>query len=145
RRGRHYTPPSVEAPTANAPALTQEETALLLGVNRALGGHRSRDALSAALARAVAGVIPADRVMVLTRGSAAVHAIPDGRKLSETSLGDDAPVPARALVGASPAEIRERFPAIHRQLVEAGLGSAAILPLVVEDRALGTVAFLARP
>src|SRR5262249_17877678 len=77
--------------------LTSDEIAALLRVNQALSRHRESGALFTAIAEAVAGVLPADRLVVLVPDSdgaaTSVYAIHGALKLSEGQRIPDGSVP----------------------------------------------------
>ena len=45
---------------------------------------------------------------------------------------------------SSPEQVRESFPATYRKLVEEGMQSAVVVPLLVQDRCIGALSFMAR-
>src|SRR4030095_6104882 len=134
--------------------LAPGQLAALLGISQALSKHRDREALFAAVATAVHGVLPADRLIVLVPDSHSaavnVYAVRGAQKLFEGERIPDGSVPAwviqhrKAQLVSSPEQVRESFPATYRKLVEEGMQSAVVLPLLVQDRCIGAVSFMAR-
>jgi transcriptional regulator with GAF, ATPase, and Fis domain len=134
-------------------ALSAEALSALLRVSHALSKHRDREALFAAIAEAVADVLPAERLVVLVpdvAGAAvSVYAVRGARKLS---TGDRIPagsLPAWVIERrqpvriSSPAQVREQFPATYRKLTDEAMQSAAVLPLLLHDRCIGALSFMA--
>ena len=134
--------------------LTPDQLVALLGIARALSKHRHRQALFAAVAAAVEGVLPADRLIVLvpdSHGAAVnVYAVRGAQKLFEGERIPDGSVPAwviqhrEVMLVSSPEQVGETFPATHRKLIEEGMQSAVVLPLLVQDRCIGALSFMAR-
>jgi formate hydrogenlyase transcriptional activator len=133
--------------------LTRDELAALLAINQALSRHRDRDALSAAIAGAVEGLLPADRLIVLVpgaqRATVSVYAVRGARKLFEGERIPEGSAPAwviehrRPVLISTPEQVRERFPISHQKLVEEGMQSAAVMPLLVQARCIGALVFMA--
>ncbi|TMA35263.1 MAG: GAF domain-containing protein, partial [Deltaproteobacteria bacterium] len=134
--------------------MTHDELAALLQISRAISLHRDREALCAAVAGAIEGLLPADQLMVLVSGSqdaaVSIYDVHGAEKVYASQEIPDDSVAAwvvsnrRPMVISSPAQIRERFPATHRHLVGAGMQSAVVLPLLVRDHCFGALGFLAR-
>ena len=134
--------------------LAPDELAVLLRINRAVSKHRHREALFAAVAEAVDDALPADRLIVLIPDShgaeVSVYAVRGAERLFEGERIPEGSVSAwvirnrQAMVVSSPAEIRDRFPPTHRVLVEEGMESAIVLPLLVQDRCIGALSFMGR-
>ncbi len=134
--------------------LTPDQLAALLGISQALSKHRDRQSLFAAVAAAVEGVLPADRLIVLVPDSdgaaVTVYAVRGAQQLFEGERIPEGSVPAwviqhrQTMLVSSPEQVRESFPATHRKLVEEGTQSAAVLPLLVQDRCIGALSFMAR-
>jgi len=149
-------PPSVAVDRAHRrlEELAPDQLAALLGISHALSKHRNREALFAAVSAAVEGVLPADRLIVLvpdSHGAAVtVYAVRGAQKLFEGERIPDGSAPAwviqqrTSVLVSSPEQVRERFPATSRQLVEEGMQSAVVLPLLVQDRCIGALSFMAR-
>src|SRR4051794_24326015 len=78
-------------------ALAPDQLAALLGISQALSKHRNRDALFGAIAEAVEGVLPADRLVVLvpdSHGAALnVYGVRGAEKLFEGERIPDGSVP----------------------------------------------------
>src|SRR5215468_8404906 len=134
--------------------LAPDQLAALLGISQALSKHREREALFTAVAAAVDGVLPADRLVVLVPDShgAAVHvyAVHGAQKLFEGERIPDGSVPAWVIQHREPMlvssleQVRERFPATHQKLIEEMMQSAVVLPLLLQDRCIGALSFMAR-
>jgi hypothetical protein len=137
-----------------APELTPGEIAALLEISQALSKHRDPVSLFAAIAAAVESVLPADRLIVLvpdSHGAAInVYAVRGANKLFAGERIPEGSVPAwviqhrEAMRISSTEQVRERFPATHRKLIEEGMQSAIVLPLLVADRCIGALSFMAR-
>ncbi len=133
--------------------LTQAELAAVLQIIQTLSKHRDREALFTAVAEAVDGVLPADRLIVLvpdSQGAAvSVYAVRGAEKLFEGERIPEGSVPAwviqnrQAMVISSPEQIRESFPTTHWKLGEEGMQSAVVLPLLVQERCIGALSFMA--
>jgi formate hydrogenlyase transcriptional activator len=133
--------------------LTQGELAAVLRITQASSRHRDREALFAAVAAAVDGVLPADRLIVLvpdSQGAAvSVYAVRGAEKLFEGQRIPEGSVSAwviqnrQAMVISSPEQIRESYPTTHRMLVEEGMRAAVVLPLLVHERGIGALSFMA--
>jgi formate hydrogenlyase transcriptional activator len=146
--------PPVADGMQNRPELTPAELAALLGISQALGKHRERASLFAAVPAAVEKVLAADRLVVLVRGAestvVSVYDVHGTARLFEGEHALDGSVAAwvmenrRPTVISSPEQVRERFPATYQRLVEDEMQSAAVLPLLVQDRCLGALGFTAR-
>lgn len=135
--------------------LTEDELAALLRISRALSTRRDREALFAALAEAVDGVLPADRLIVLVPDShcaaVTVYAVRGAEKLYEGERIPEGSVPAwvirnrQAMFVSARQEVRYSFPTTYQKLGDEGMESAAVVPLIVEDRCIGALGFVARP
>ncbi len=153
-------PLAVEDPTRGRawagvdPALAQEELAALVQINQAVSRHRDREALFAAIAEVIEGLLPADRVVVLVPGpqdaAVDVYAVHGAAKLHEGKRIPEGSAPAwvmrqrRAMVVSSREQVRERFPTTYQKLGEEGMQSALVLPLVAQDHCIGALALMAR-
>jgi len=134
--------------------LTTAELAALLGITQALSKHRDRTSLFTAIAAAVDGLVPADRLVVLTPESGGaevtVYAVHGAVKLFAGERISEGSVPAwvirqRTPMTVSSAEdLREHFPASYRKLSDEGMQSVAVLPLLVQERCLGALSFMAQ-
>jgi formate hydrogenlyase transcriptional activator len=143
----------IERTPVDSVALTPGEVTALLRINQALSRHRERATLFAAIAQAIEGVVPADRCVVLlpeSNGAAVtVYAVHGARKLFEGERIPDESVPAwvirhrQRMSVASREEVCEHFPATHRRLIEEGMQSAVVLPLLVGDRCIGALSLMA--
>jgi len=133
--------------------LTREELAALLAISQASSRHRDRAPLFAAIAGAVEGLLPADRFVILVPGSqratVSVYAVRGARKLFQGTRIPEGSAPAwviehrQAVVVSSPEQVRGRFPTTYRKLVEEGMQSAAVMPLLVQDRCVGALVLMA--
>ena len=147
-------PPSVTADHARGLlALPPDQLAVLLGISQALSKHRDREALFGAIAASVDGALPADRLVVLvpdSHGAAVnVYAVRGARKLFEVEQITGGSAPAwviqhrEAMLISSPEAVRATFPATHHHLIEEGMQSAVVLPLLVQERCIGALGFMA--
>jgi formate hydrogenlyase transcriptional activator len=126
----------------------RDEIAALLRITEAVSGERDRDALLGALAGAFRGVLPADRLLVLSQGSlpTRVFEVPSGRELSE--LGSEPALVAElgrapsALVFPSLARAPQGAAWIGERLIEHDMKSALALPLRVGERSPGALVLL---
>jgi formate hydrogenlyase transcriptional activator len=133
--------------------LTQGELAALLEISRAVSTHRDRETLFTAVGAAVNGVLPADRLVILVPDSQStsisVYAVRGAKKLFEGERLSEGSVSAwvirnrQAMLVSSPEQIRADFPATHQKLVEEGVQSAVVLPLLVQERCIGALSFMA--
>jgi formate hydrogenlyase transcriptional activator len=134
--------------------LAQDELAALLAISQALGKHRDRASLFAAIAAAVEGLLPAERLIVLVPGSQAadvsIYAVHGAAKLFEGERLPEGTVAAWVMRHRQPMtvssldEVRERFPATYQNLVQEGMQSVAVLPLLLQERCLGALGFMGR-
>jgi len=133
--------------------LAPDELAALLGISQALVKHRDRASLFAAIAAAVDGVLPADRLVVVVPDAQGtefhVYAVHGATKLSAGELVPDDSAAAwvmrhRQARVVSREQAREHFPATHRRLLEEEMQSVAVLPLLAVDHCLGAIGFMAR-
>jgi formate hydrogenlyase transcriptional activator len=137
----------------DASALSVEALAALLRISQVLSKHRDREALFAAIADAVEGVLPAERLVVLVpdlhAAAVNVYAVRGARKLSTGDRIPEGSVPAWVIAQrtsrriSSPAQVREEFPATYRKLTDEAMQSAAVLPLLVQERCIGALSFMA--
>jgi formate hydrogenlyase transcriptional activator len=132
--------------------LAPDELAALLQISQALSKHRDREALFSALAGATARVLPADRLMIAVPGprdaALRIYAV-TGEKVLETKRIPDDSMAAWVLANRQPMvvssreQLRERFPTAHRHLVETGMHSVAMLPLLARNQCIGALGFMA--
>ncbi len=147
-------PPAVQPDHRRLAELPPDQLAALLAISQALSKHRSRDALFAAVAAAVEGLLPADRLIVLVpdahEAAVKVYTVRGAEQLFEGERLPDGSAPAwviehrQAVRIASPEQVRDRFPASYRKLVDEGMQSAVVLPLLVQERCIGALSFMAR-
>jgi len=138
----------------DTPDLSTAELAALLRISQALSKHRDRTSLFAAIARAVDGIVPAERLVVLVPESGGaevtVYAVHGATKLFEGERIPEGSVPAwviresKSMTVSSAEELREHFPVSYRKLSDEGMQSVAVLPLLVHERCLGALSFMAR-
>jgi hypothetical protein len=114
--------PASSAPSrrpSDQPGLAPDQLAALLRINQALSGLRDREALFAAIAGAIEGLVPAERLVVRLPGSqgtpVGIWDVPAGTKVFE-----------------------------GEQIPEDRMQSAIVLPLLARGRCLGALGFLAR-
>jgi formate hydrogenlyase transcriptional activator len=134
-------------------ALPAGELNALLRINRALRASRDRQGLVTAIAEAVPGVLPAERLLVLVPAvdgaAVSVYAVRGARKLAPGDRIPEDSVPAwviaqrRPVRIASPAQVREQFPVSYRALVDERMQSAVVLPLLLQERCIGALSFMA--
>ncbi len=147
---------STEFESARVPSteIAPTELAALLRINRETGRCRDRRSLLAAIARGVADLLPTDQLALL---HVAAHGIEfdvyAGEHAALRRERDAIPPDSaaawsirerRALVVASPDELRERFPWSHEQLVRQGMHSLVVVPLLRDESCSGTLAFMSR-
>jgi formate hydrogenlyase transcriptional activator len=136
------------------PAFTQYELSALLEITRAISKHRDREALFAAIGRAIAAVLPADRVVVFLPGphgaTVTVYAVHGAVTLHQGERIAEGSVPAwviqnrRPLAVSSREQARDRFPATYAKLGEEGMQTVLALPLLAQERCLGALSLLAK-
>ena len=129
------------------------ELAALLAISQALGKHRDRASLFAAINGAVADLLPAERLLVLVPDSPgaeltlyAVHGavqLSEGERIPEGTVAAWVMRHRQVMVVSSLEAVRERFPTTHRMLVAEGMQSVVVLPLLVHERCLGALGFMA--
>ncbi|MBI1815422.1 MAG: sigma 54-interacting transcriptional regulator [Deltaproteobacteria bacterium] len=140
--------------TNRQPELPQDTLAALLGISQALSKHRDREGLFGAIAEEMEGLLPAERLIVLvpdSQGAAvsvyAVHGVVklfEGERIPEESVAAWVVQYRQPMVVSSPEQVRESFPTTYQRLVEEGMQSLVVLPLLVQDRCLGALGFMAR-
>src|SRR5262245_8740995 len=133
--------------------LNAAELAALLRISQALSQHRDRQALFAAVAEAIADLLPADRLIILVPEAQGptltIYAVRGAKKLFEGERIPEGSVPAwviqhrQAMFVSSAEEVRESFPVTHRKLLEEGMQSAAVVPLMLHDVCSGALSFRA--
>ncbi len=136
------------------PQLGSEALSALLTISRALSKHRDRASLFAAIGAALDGVLRADRLVVLVpeHGAAAVTVyavhgavqIVEGDRIAEGSVPAWVIAERRPMIVSAADGVREHFPATYQKLVAEEMESMAVLPLLVHERCLGALAFMAR-
>jgi formate hydrogenlyase transcriptional activator len=132
--------------------LAPEQLTALLRISRALAAHRDRSSLFAAIAEAVEGLLPAERVVVLVPeidgAAVSIYAVHGAVKLFEGERVPDDSVASwvmqrREPLFAARAALRARFPPTYERLVAEGMESIAALPLLGHAGCLGVIGFLA--
>jgi formate hydrogenlyase transcriptional activator len=132
--------------------LAPDELTALLQISQALSKHRDREALFPAIAEATARLLPADRLMIAVPGprDAALRVYAGtGEKVLETKRIPDDSMAAWVVANRQPMtassrdQLRERFPTAHRHLVETGMHSVAMLPLLARNQCIGALGFMA--
>jgi formate hydrogenlyase transcriptional activator len=141
-------------PPASEPDLTAAEVAALLRVSQALSAHRERQALFAAVAVEIEALLPVDRLIIVMRESEhaalTVFAVQGAIKLVEGDHIPENSAPAWVIAHRQPLrvgsveDIRERFPASYQKLRAEGMQSAAVMPLMVHERCIGALSFMAQ-
>ena len=136
--------------------IAREQLAALVRIQRAVAGHLERRTLFAAVAEALRGVLPADRVILFVRGDdpATLNvyaAYGDGGV--EFFEGESIPREGTvagwvaehgtALVVSRTADIRTRFPVSYERLRAEGMDSMIVLPLVTHGRSVGSLTLMA--
>jgi formate hydrogenlyase transcriptional activator len=134
----------------------RDELAALGRIQRAVAGHLDRRALFAAVAEALQGVIPLDRVILLLAGGDAsaltVYAAHgktgiqffEGESIARAgSVAGWVVEHGRPLVVERGEEIRESFPISYGRLRQEGMDSLAVLPLVAAGRCVGVLSVMA--
>ena len=136
--------PSASVAVGRAPGpleLAPDQLVALLGISQALSKHRDREALFAAIAASIEGLLPADRLVVLVPGAHAdaVASTPctAPRSSSKGSSIPEGSVPAwvirhrQAMLVSSPEQVRDSFPGDAPEARRRGDAvGALVLPLL---------------
>ena len=144
--------------TAEDLRLARDQLTALVEIQRAVAGHLERRALFVAVAEALQGVIPVERVVLLLPGSdptaLTVYAA-YGKTGIQFFEGETVPradtiagwvvEQGRPFVVARADEVRQRFPVSHTRIRQEGMDSVAVLPLLAEGRCVGALALMAQP
>ncbi len=135
--------------------LARGELAALLRIHQVIGRQLEREPLFAAIAQAIQGFLPADRVIVLVPGvgpaEMSVYAVHGAAKLVEGERIPEGSAPEWVMRERQPLlvsrrdAVRERFPTTYAKLAQEGMESVAVLPLVAAERCLGALALMSRP
>jgi formate hydrogenlyase transcriptional activator len=150
REGREADPATADL------AMAPEHLAAELEIHRAVAGRLERKALFTAVAEALRRVSPVSRVILLLPStdpsSLRVYAA-HGREGTSFFEGESIPrattmpgwvVEHRLpLVASSADEIRERFPVSYAKLLQEGMDSVAVLPLLAAGRCVGALSLMA--
>ncbi len=67
----------------------------------------------------------------------------EGERIPEGSVPAWVIQTKRPMLVSSPEQVREHFPATFRKPNEEGMASAAVLPLLAQDRCIGALTFMA--
>jgi formate hydrogenlyase transcriptional activator len=138
--------------------LARDQLTALVEIQRAVAGHLERKALFTAVANALQGVIPVERVILLLPGTdpavLTVYAA-SGREGIQFFEGETIPragtiagwvvAQDRPLVVGRADEVRERFPVSYARIRQEGMDSVVVMPLLVESRCVGALAMMAEP
>jgi formate hydrogenlyase transcriptional activator len=138
--------------------VARDQLAALLRIQRAVAGHLDRRTLFAAVAEALRGVLPADRVILFVRGddpdALNVYAAygDDGVRFFEgESIPRETTVAGWVATHGTPfmvsrtADIRTRFPVSYERLRAEGMDSMIVLPLLTQGRSVGSLTLMGRP
>ena len=144
--------------TAEDLRVARDQLTALVEIQRAVAGHLERRALFVAVAEALQGVIPVERVVLLLPGSdptaLTVYAA-YGKTGIQFFEGETVPragtiagwvvEQGRPFVVARGDEVRQRFPVSYTRIRQEGMDSVAVLPLLAEGRCVGALALMAQP
>jgi len=142
----------IHSSSGRAPTSDHDDLDTLIRISQAVVRQRERPALVKALAAAIEGVLPVERlaVTIIDSGCAetTIYAVPGGQKIDRepawyTSLSEWVASNRQAMVLSSPEDLQARFPGNYQSLLDEGIGAVVILPLVVDDRCLGTLGLMA--
>jgi formate hydrogenlyase transcriptional activator len=136
--------------------LARDQLTALVEIQRAVAGHLERAALFMAVAEALQGVIPVERVILLLPGTnpeaLTVYAA-SGKAGIQFFEGETIPRAdtiagwvvehGRAFVGRAD-EVRQRFPVSYARIRQEGMESVAVTPLLAEGRCVGALTMMAR-
>jgi formate hydrogenlyase transcriptional activator len=138
--------------------LARDQLTALVEIQRAVAGHLERKALFMAVADALQGVIPVERVILLLPGTdpaaLTVYAA-SGREGIQFFEGETIPradtiagwvvAQGRPFVVGRANEVRERFPVSYARIRQEGMDSVVVMPLLAEGRCVGALAVMAQP
>ena len=144
--------------TAEGLRLARDQLAALVEIQRAVAGHLERGALFMAVADALQGIIPVERVILLLPGSdpavLTVYAA-SGKTGIQFFEGETVPRAGtiagwvvehgHAFVVARAEDVRDRFPVSYTRILQEGMDSVAVVPLLAEGRCVGALALMAQP
>ena len=144
------------ARTAEDLRTARDQLTALVEIQRAVAGHLERKALFMAVADALQGVIPVERVILLLPGGdpevLTVYAASgkDGIQFFEGETIPRAGTIAgwvvehgHPIVVRRADEVRERFPVSYTRIRQEGMDSAAVLPLLADGRCVGALTMMA--
>jgi formate hydrogenlyase transcriptional activator len=135
----------------------RDQLTALVEIQRAVAGHLERAALFMAVAEALQGVIPVERVILLLPGSdpavLTVYAA-SGKTGIQFFEGETIPradtiagwvvAHGRAFVVGRADEARQRFPVSYARIRQEGMESVAVAPLLAEGRCVGALALMSQ-
>ncbi|HKQ63151.1 MAG TPA: sigma 54-interacting transcriptional regulator [Candidatus Polarisedimenticolaceae bacterium] len=138
--------------------LAREQLATLVEIQRAVAGRLDRKALFHAVAEALQGVIPVDRVILVLPGNDpatlivyAAHGKTGTRFFEGETIPRAGTIPGwvvehgRPMVVARAADIRGTFPVSYEKLQQEAMDSVAVVPLLTEGRCVGALSLMAEP
>src|SRR5262249_30778725 len=136
--------------------LARDQLAALVAIQRAVAGHLDRRTLFTAVAEALHGVIPAERVILLLPSSdpsvLTVYAAYgktgiqffEGESIARaTSVAGWVVANGRPFVVGQAEQVRATFPVSYERLRQEGMESLAVLPLLAEGRCVGALSLMA--
>jgi formate hydrogenlyase transcriptional activator len=143
--------------TAEDLRLARDQLAALVEIQRAVAGHLERKALFMAVADALQGVIPVERVILLLPGGnpevLTVYAA-SGKEGIQFFEGETIPRTGtiagwvveygRPFVVGRADDVRERFPVSYTRIRQEGMDSVVVLPLLAEGRCVGALTMMAQ-
>jgi formate hydrogenlyase transcriptional activator len=135
--------------------LAPEQLSALVEIHRAVAGHLDRKALFTAIARALRGVVPVSRSLLLLPANdpAALTIYGSYGKLGlefyeGRTIARAGSIPGwvvehgRPFVVDRAEQIRERFPVSYQRLREWGMESVAVVPLLAEGGCVGALSLM---
>src|SRR2546425_1271662 len=138
------------------PDLRPDQLAALLEIHRAVAGHLDRKALFTAIADVLQKVVPVSRVILLLPGTdpstLTVYAaygklgleFYQGQAIARAgSIPGWVVEHGRPFVLDRAEHVRERFPVSYQRLQRWGMESAAVVPLLTEERCVGALSLMA--
>src|SRR3989441_12074745 len=138
------------------PDLRPDQLAALLEIHRAVAGHLDRKAVFTAIADVLQKVVPVSRVILLLPGTdpstLTVYAaygklgleFYQGQAIARAgSIPGGVVEHGRPFVLDRAEHVRERFPVSYQRLQRWGMESAAVVPLLTEERCVGALSLMA--
>ncbi len=136
--------------------LAREQLAVLVEIHRAVAGHLDRKTLFTAIAKALQGVVPVSRVILLLPGtdpSALTVYAASGKRGLEFYQGQTltraGSIPGWVVEHGCPIvvehaeDVCERFPVSYQRLRRDGMEAVAVVPLLTEGRCVGALSLMA--